>query len=80
MSTTKVGPLELYYEEHGSGDPLLLIMGFGVDSRGWRYQIPEFSKHYRTIVFDNRGIGRSSKPPGPYTIGQMVDDLDGDEN
>lgn len=74
MPRTNVGDVELYYEEHGSGDPLLLIMGLGADLNGWMFQTPEFAKHYRTIVFDNRGVGRSDKPAGPYTIAQMADD------
>ena len=74
MSIAKVDSIELYYEEHGSGEPLLLIMGLGADSRAWLFQLPEFAKHYRTIVFDNRGVGRSSKPAGAYTIHQMADD------
>lgn len=74
MSTAKVDSIELYYEDHGSGDPLLLIMGLAADSMAWLFQVPELSKHYRTITFDNRGVGRSSKPPGPYTISQMADD------
>jgi len=77
MSIAKVNSIELYYEEHGSGDPLLLIMGLAADSMAWLFQIPDFSKHYRTIVFDNRGVGRSSKPAGPYSIHQMADDAAG---
>jgi len=77
MSATTVGSLELYYEEHGSGDPLLLIMGLAADSRAWLFQVPDFARHYRTIVFDNRGVGRSAKPPGPYTIHEMADDTAG---
>ena len=77
MNTVKVGPVELFYEEHGSGDPLLLIMGLAADSTAWLYQIPDFAKRHRTIVFDNRGVGRSSKPPGPYTIHEMADDAAG---
>ena len=65
MSIANVGGLELYYEEHGSGDPLLLIMGLAADSTAWAFQIPELSRHYRTIAFDNRGVGRSAKPAGP---------------
>jgi pimeloyl-ACP methyl ester carboxylesterase len=77
MSTVTVGDVELYYEEHGSGDPLLLIMGLATDSTAWLFQLPAFSERYRTIVFDNRGVGRSAKPPGPYTIRQMGDDAAG---
>ena len=77
MSIAKIGALDLYYEEHGSGDPLLLIMGLATDSTGWAFQIPEFSQHHRTIAFDNRGVGRSSKPAGPYSIHEMADDAVG---
>ena len=77
MSTAKVGAIELYYEEQGSGDPLLLIMGLAADSRAWLFQVPDFAGRYRTITFDNRGVGRSSKPPGPYSIHEMADDAAG---
>jgi 3-oxoadipate enol-lactonase len=77
MSIATVGSQELYYEEHGSGEPLLLIMGLAADSTAWMFQVPEFAQHYRTIIFDNRGVGRSSKPAGPYTIHEMADDAAG---
>ena len=77
MSTATVNGIELFYEVHGSGDPLLLIMGLAADSAAWAFQVPEFSQHYRTITFDNRGVGRSAKPTGAYTIHQMADDAVG---
>jgi pimeloyl-ACP methyl ester carboxylesterase len=77
MSTAQINGIDLYYEEHGSGDPLLLIMGLGADSVAWMFQVPDLAAHYRTIVFDNRGVGRSSKPAGPYSIAQMADDAAG---
>jgi len=77
MSTASINGIDVYYEEHGHGDPLLLIMGLAADSLAWMFQLPDFSEHYRTIVFDNRGVGRSSKPAGPYTIAQMADDAAG---
>jgi 3-oxoadipate enol-lactonase len=77
MSTAKIRDIEMYYEEHGAGDPLLLIMGLAADSNGWMFQVPDFAKRYRTIIFDNRGVGRSSKPAGPYSVHQMADDAVG---
>lgn len=77
MSVAEVGNIELYYEERGGGDPLLLIMGLAMDSTGWLFQVPDFAEHYRTVAFDNRGAGRSSKPAGPYTIAQMAEDTAG---
>jgi pimeloyl-ACP methyl ester carboxylesterase len=77
MSTARIGSIDLYYEEHGRGDPLLCIMGLAADSRAWMFQLPDFAKRYRTVVFDNRGVGRSAKPAGPYTIHEMADDAAG---
>ena len=77
MSIAKVGAIDLYYDEQGSGDPLLLVMGLAADSAAWLFQVPDFARHYRTVVFDNRGVGRSAKPPGPYTIHEMADDTAG---
>lgn len=67
----------LYYEEHGSGEPLLLIMGFTVSAIGWRWNIPAFAQDFRTIVFDNRGVGQSSKPDTPYSMAMFADDTAG---
>jgi pimeloyl-ACP methyl ester carboxylesterase len=77
MATVRVGDIDVYYEEHGSGPPLLLIMGLATDSTAWAFQLPEFARHYRAIAFDNRGVGRTSKPAGPYSIHQMADDAAG---
>jgi pimeloyl-ACP methyl ester carboxylesterase len=77
MATATVGSIDLFYEEHGSGDPLLLIMGLATDSAAWLFQVPAFAERYRVITFDNRGVGRSAKPAGPYTIAQMADDAAG---
>jgi pimeloyl-ACP methyl ester carboxylesterase len=77
MSTAHINDIDVYYEEHGQGDPLLLIMGLAADSVAWTFQVPDFSKHFRTIVFDNRGVGRTSKPVGPYSIAQLADDAAG---
>lgn len=77
MPTAHVNGINLYYEEHGSGEPLLLIMGFTAHSMLWMLQTPVLAQQFRVIVFDNRGVGRSDVPPGPYTIRQMADDAAG---
>jgi pimeloyl-ACP methyl ester carboxylesterase len=65
----------LYVEERGSGGvPLLLIQGLGHSHVGWRFQLEAFGARRRTIAFDNRGTGRSSKEPGPYSMEQFADD------
>lgn len=66
--------VKLYWEEQGSGDPLLLIMGLGYTHDMWHRTLPVVSEHYRTISFDNRGVGRSDVPPGPYPIPVMAAD------
>ncbi|MGB2856693.1 MAG: alpha/beta hydrolase, partial [Dehalococcoidia bacterium] len=77
MLTAKVGDLNIYYELHGKGEPLLLIMGYGANSRWWYPQITSFSQEYRVIAFDNRGTGQSDKPDIPYTIEMMAEDAAG---
>jgi pimeloyl-ACP methyl ester carboxylesterase len=65
----------LYVEEHGSGGtPLLLIQGLGYGIWAWRDQLPGFAVRRRTIAFDNRGAGRSSKEPGPFSMDQFAGD------
>lgn len=66
--------INLYYEEHGSGPPLLLIFGFTGNAQSWALQLRDFAPHFRCIVFDNRGVGRSSAPEGAYTIAEMAAD------
>ncbi len=74
MPTAQINGVGLYYEEHGSGFPLLLLMGFGDDCGAWSLQLPAFSARYRTIVYDHRGVGRSEKPQDGYSIQQFSDD------
>jgi 3-oxoadipate enol-lactonase len=64
------------YDVHGpaDGEPLLLIQGLGADKRGWFRQVRPFSGRYRTIAFDNRGVGGSDIPPGPYDLNVMAQD------
>jgi 3-oxoadipate enol-lactonase len=65
---------KIYWYERGAGQPLLLIMGLGSTSDMWYRLLPTLSAHYRTILFDNRGVGRSDAPPGPYSITTMASD------
>src|SRR3954453_17728474 len=64
----------LYWEEAGSGDPVLLIMGLGMNATGWWRTIPVLAERFRVLAFDNRGVGRSDRPPGPYSVPQLADD------
>lgn len=69
--------IELYYEKSGNGPVLILIEGLGASIYLWEKQIPELSKHFTVIAYDNRGVGKSAKSPGPYSITMMADDLAG---
>src|SRR5574341_122020 len=72
-----VNDINIYYEIHGEGKPLLLIEGLGYSSWMWFKQIPAFSREYKVIVFDNRGVGNTDKPDIEYTIEMMADDAAG---
>ncbi len=78
MPRQKVGDLEIYYELHGGGaQTLVMIRGLGSNLLSWYEQIPELSRHFRCVVFDNRGAGRTDKPDAPYSIRQMAADAAG---
>jgi len=77
MPTTQANGITLRYEVRGEGQPLLLINGLVDDLTSWGYQMPDFEARYRTIVFDNRGIGGSDKPAGGYTTADMAADAKG---
>ena len=65
---------KIYWDEQGSGEPLLLLMGLAYPSDMWYRTRPVLAKYYCTIAIDNRGIGRSDMPPGPYPIPLMASD------
>jgi len=77
MSTAKVGDINIYYEVHGSGEPVILIMGYGLRAGHWLDVHDKLASGYRVIVFDNRGTGRSDKPEIPYTANMMAGDVIG---
>src|SRR5215813_1534716 len=66
--------VELYYEVHGSGEPLLLIHGNGGSSRDLTAQIDYFRKNYQVIAMDGRDQGRSGDSPSKITYEKMTDD------
>lgn len=64
----------IYYQVVGEGDPLVLLMGFGADSNAWEKHIKVYQDHFQCIVLDNRGVGSSDQPKGPYTTKMMATD------
>ena len=74
MPTVVSNGIRIHYEERGSGDPLILIMGLGAPGSRWEDHAASYEKHFRCILMDNRGAGESDRPLGPYTTKMMADD------
>lgn len=73
--TVRANGQELYYEVHGEGQPVILVMGIGYDCTLWTLaQVPALSQRFQVIIFDNRDAGRSSQATSAYTIADMADD------
>jgi 3-oxoadipate enol-lactonase len=77
MSVVKVNDINIYYETHGEGEPLILITGLNADITSWAFQTHEFAQKYKVTVFDNRGVGQTDTPDIPYSSEMMADDTAG---
>jgi len=81
MPTVKVGTensadIEVYYEDHGAGQPVVLIHGYPLSGRGWDKQVPALlGAGYRVITYDRRGFGKSSQPTAGYDYDTFAADL-----
>jgi pimeloyl-ACP methyl ester carboxylesterase len=74
----KVGEVNLHYDVHGAGEPLLMVMGLGASSAAWDPElVQDLARSFRAITFDNRGTGQSDKPDHPYSIEMFADDAAG---
>ena len=67
MTLVATNGIQMYYEERGAGDPLLLIMGITARGAVWEKHAEHWARDFRCILPDNRGVGLSDKPAGPYT-------------
>lgn len=67
--------LDIYYEEYGSGEPLLLIHGGTFTSQMWQRHIPAFAQHFRVVAPDSRGHGRTRNPTGEFSYRLLADDM-----
>jgi non-heme chloroperoxidase len=82
VSTITVGqensaPIDLYYEDQGSGSPVVLLAGWPFDARSWEFQLhPVLEAGHRVISYDRRGFGRSSRPIEGYNFDTLAGDLD----
>lgn len=77
MSRATVNGVDMYYEVHGKGVPLVMIQGFAGPHQAWFFQTSVFKKYYKVIIFDNRGIWKSGTSGEPYTIRTMAEDVIG---
>ena len=77
MPIVQTNGIDMYYEEAGDGPPLLMIMGITAPGSVWEAHADAWKAHFRCIMPDNRGVGRSSKPGGSYTSARMADDMAG---
>jgi 3-oxoadipate enol-lactonase len=77
MPQVRTNGIDIYYEERGAGDPLLLIAGFASDHTIWAKVVPALAASYRVVAFDNRGVGQTSDLDSVASIRQMADDAVG---
>lgn len=75
MAYVDVNGIQIYYEVHGSGTPLLLVAGLGGAGSYWKPQVETFAKHFRVVLHDHRGTGRSTHHRTKYSVEQMADDV-----
>jgi len=81
MSYVEIGKenstsIHLYYEDHGSGQPVVLIHGYPLSSSSWEKQVPALlNAGYRVIAYDRRGFGKSSQPTTGYNYNTFAEDL-----
>lgn len=74
MPNIQANGINIEYECHGDGEPLLLIAGLGYDRWMWHQMVPYLAEHFQVISYDNRGAGGTDKPAGPYTAQLLADD------
>jgi pimeloyl-ACP methyl ester carboxylesterase len=77
MPTIETNGIRLFYEEIGHGPPLLCIMGITAPGSVWQLHAEVWAQQFRCVIGDNRGVGKSDKPIGPYSSEMMADDYAG---
>ena len=77
MPLIETNGIKFNYEERGSGEPLICIMGVTAPGGVWDAHAQAWESHFRCILGDNRGVGLTDKPEGPYTTAMMADDYAG---
>ena len=77
MPKATANGIEIHYETQGHGQPLVLISGLGYTKWEWHRMAPLLAGHFQVITFDNRGVGQTDKPQGPYTAHMLAADTVG---
>lgn len=75
MATITANGITMAYEIEGSGPPLVLVAGLGYSRWMWHKMVPGLAKHFMVLSYDNRGVGGTDKPAGPYSAQLLADDL-----
>jgi pimeloyl-ACP methyl ester carboxylesterase len=75
MSVATADGVRIAYEIRGTGDPLVLVHGLAYDRAGWGFLPDLLAERFSVILLDNRGVGESDAPPGPYAVAQMAADV-----
>ncbi|ANN71818.1 alpha/beta fold hydrolase [Bordetella bronchialis] len=74
MAIARIGELRMYYEVHGSGEPVVLVAGYTCDHTFWDAVVPALAERYAVLVFDNRAVGRTRDAGRPFTMETMAAD------
>ena len=74
MPITRLRDLDVHYEVHGDGQPLLLIHGLGSSTEDWEPQLAFFARKFKVVTYDVRGHGRTGKPKARYSLAQFAED------
>jgi pimeloyl-ACP methyl ester carboxylesterase len=75
VPTLQLPGVAMYYEQQGSGEPLILIPFLTADQACYTFQVAEYAKYFTCFTIDHRGAGQSGAPPGPYSTGLFADDV-----
>jgi 3-oxoadipate enol-lactonase len=75
MPHAELNGIQIHYDVHGEGDPLICVHGLGCDRRAWLMQIEPFAALYKTVLFDNRDVGQSSLAQASYSTADMAQDV-----
>ena len=75
MPTVRANDIDIYYEQQGAGEPLVLVPYLAIDQACYAFQVADYAKHFTCISVDLRGAGQTSKPDGAYTTELFADDV-----